>query len=83
MTDNAAIISAHYDGYARGDFAAVLAPRADDVTWIEAEGFPLAGTYRGRQAVVDQVFARLQRDWEDFTFRSDEILDAGAAMESS
>ena len=42
-----------------GDVAAVTAAFADDIAWTEADGFPLAGTYIGPQAVVENVFMRL------------------------
>lgn len=32
---------------------------ADDIQWTEAEGYPLAGTYVGPQAVLEGVFMRL------------------------
>ncbi len=48
-----------YERFAAGDVAAVVAAFADDISWTEAEGFPLAGTYVGPQAVVDNVFMRL------------------------
>ena len=33
--------------------------QTDDIEWTEAEGFPLAGTYVGPQAVLEGVFMRL------------------------
>lgn len=77
MPSNKEIIEAHYNGFAAGDFDAVLAPIADDIVWTEAEGFPLAGTYNGREAVVANVFDALQRDWIGYTLIIDEVLDAG------
>lgn len=56
---NKEIIEQLYESFASGDLAAITAVFADDVTWTEAEGFPLAGTYIGAQAVVDNVFMRL------------------------
>ena len=39
---------------------------ADDIQWTEADGFPLAGTYVGPQAVLEGVFMRLGEIGDDF-----------------
>ena len=56
---NKEIIEGLYRSFASGDVPAVIAKFADDISWTEADGFPLAGTYIGPQAVVDNVFMRL------------------------
>jgi ketosteroid isomerase-like protein len=56
---NKEIIRGLYESFASGDVAAVTAAFADDISWTEADGFPLAGTYIGPQAVVENVFMRL------------------------
>ena len=56
---NKEIIQGIYDSFASGDVAAVTAVFADNISWTEADGFPLAGTYIGPQAVVENVFMRL------------------------
>jgi ketosteroid isomerase-like protein len=56
---NKEIIQGIYDSFASGDVAAVIAAFANDISWTEADGFPLAGTYIGPQAVVENVFVRL------------------------
>ena len=48
-----------YESFASGDIAAVTSALADDIAWTEADGFPLAGTYIGPQAVIENVFMRL------------------------
>ena len=56
---NKEIIQGLYQNFAAGDVPAVTAIFADDIAWTEADGFPLAGTYIGPQAVVENVFMRL------------------------
>ena len=56
---NKEIIQGLYQSFASGDVEAVIAKFADDIVWTEADGFPLAGTYVGPQAVVENVFMRL------------------------
>lgn len=77
MTSNLEIIAGHYDASARGDLAGMLAPLAEDIRWTESAGFPLAGTYVGPQAVLENVFAALARDWDDFGVDLERLLDGG------
>ena len=56
---NKEIIQDLYQAFASGDVPAVVAKFDDNISWTEADGFPLAGTYIGPQAVVESVFMRL------------------------
>lgn len=57
--NNKELIRRLYESFASGDIAAVTSALADDIAWTEADGFPLAGTYIGPQAVIENVFMRL------------------------
>lgn len=61
------VIRGMYSAFARGDVASVLATLAPQIVWIEAEGFPSAGTYTTPDAVLHKVFMRLAAEWEAFT----------------
>lgn len=74
---NADLIRAHYAANDRGDLDGMLAPFAADIRWTEAAGFPYAGTYIGPDAVVENVFARIQEEWDDYTVAIDEVVDGG------
>ena len=63
---NKEIIQKMYDSFASGDVEAVTATFADEISWTEADGFPLAGTYIGPQAVVESVFMRLGEIGDDW-----------------
>jgi len=73
----AQIVRAHYDASARGDLAGMLADVAPDVRWTEMAGFPCAGTWIGPQEVSEHVFAVLGRDWQDYRFTLERLIDAG------
>jgi uncharacterized protein len=81
-TELVATVQSMYEGFARGDLGAVLAPLHPAVAWNEAENFiydpgrPLVGPEEVRAA----VFARLAADWEWFTVTPREFLDAGATV---
>ena len=55
---------------------AVLGAMADDIQWAEADGFPLAGTYVGPQAVLDGVFMRREIG-DEFAAVPDQIVAEG------
>lgn len=59
MATNKEIVEGIYASFATGDVPAVLGAMAEDIQWTEADGFPLAGTYVGPQAVLEGVFMRL------------------------
>ena len=80
MPTNRDIVLAHYAGLVNRDLDAVMAPLADDIAWIEADGSPLAGTYIGRRAVADHVFAVLERDWDGDSLELDEVVQEGDSV---
>jgi hypothetical protein len=74
---NKEIIRQLYQSFASGDVPAVIAKFADDITWTEADGFPLAGTFVGPQAVVENVFMRLSEFSNDWTVVVDRLVADG------
>lgn len=56
---NKELIQQMYESFAKGDVPAVLGALDANVSWTEADGFPLGGTYVGPQAVLENVFMRL------------------------
>ena len=71
---NVKIVRAVYDSFAAGDVDAVFAAMDPDIEWDESEGMPYGGTYRGREAIVNNVFVPILADVEEFTAAPDEIL---------
>lgn len=58
-----------YNAFAEGNIPEVLAGMDDHIVWNEAEGNSLAdgNPYKGPDAVLNGVFARLGAQWENFT----------------
>lgn len=73
MSEEIEVIGNVYDAFGRGDIGAVLEIIAD-AEWIEAAGMPYGGSYRGGQAVLENVFAPLAGDVRNFVVRPDELL---------
>lgn len=71
------IIAAHYAASDRQDLPAMMAEMAEDVQWTEMAGFPCAGTHVGSAQVIERVFKVLGRDWQDYAFRLERLVDGG------
>ena len=71
---NLEIVRGVYDAFARGDVEAVFAAMKPDIEWDECEGMPYGGVYRGREAIVKNVFGPILADVDGFTANPDEIL---------
>jgi ketosteroid isomerase-like protein len=67
-----------YDALARADVAAVLSLLDPEVEWTEAERFPYyGGTWRGPQAVLNNLLIPLSGDWDDFSAKANEFIAEG------
>jgi ketosteroid isomerase-like protein len=74
------VVKAFYTAAGSGDGATMAQQLADDVEWIEMEGTPYGGTYKGPQAVFEGVFARLGSEWQDYKFTPERLHDAGDSV---
>jgi ketosteroid isomerase-like protein len=74
------IVADHYAASDRRDIEAMMADLAPDVQWTEMAGFPCAGTFVGRDAIIANVFAVLGRDWKDFGFTLERLVDGGETI---
>lgn len=79
MADNVALVQQAYDGFAKGDVGPLLGLLAEDVEWYEAEHVTYwpGGPFRGPQAVIEGVFARIPQDFTDFRIDLTRILGIG------
>jgi uncharacterized protein len=77
--ENVDLIRAIYDSFAAGDVPGIVARMSADMVWNEAENFPYAdgNPYRGPDAVLGGVFARLGSEWHGFAAVPEAFLDAG------
>ena len=76
---NVDLIRSIYDAFGAGDIPGVVGRMAPDMEWNEAENFPYAdgNPYRGPEAILGGVFARLGGEWDGFAAVPEEFLDAG------
>jgi len=70
-------LESFYATMGSGDVAAAFELIDSDVEWVESEGFVYGGTFHGRDAVVDGVFARIAGEWDDFKAIPDYFVGDG------
>jgi uncharacterized protein len=66
MPSNLEIIRATYEGPSAQNGESLIAALAPDAVWVEAAGFPYAGTYTGPENIIANVFRRLATEWSDY-----------------
>lgn len=72
-----AMVRGLYEAFAKGDVPAVLGAMTEDTEWNEAEGMPQGGTYRGPNAVAENVFGPITADVSDFALTPEEFIASG------
>lgn len=82
MTDSLGVVRSVYDAFAKGDIDAVLGLMSDKVEWNEAEHFPYwpGGPFIGPQAVLNNVFARVGQDFDDFKVDVGRLVGCGETV---
>ena len=77
--ENVDVVKGIYHAFATGDVPAVVAAMSPDIEWNEAENFPYSdgNPYRGPEAILGGVFARIGGEWDGFSVDHEEFFDAG------
>ncbi len=75
---NVDLAGSTYEAFAEGDIERVIAVFDPQVEWVEPEvpELPEAGTHHGSDAIVQNVFAPAETDWEDFAAEPNAYYDA-------
>lgn len=74
------LIAGLYDAFGRGDVPSVLGSMHPAINWHEAEGnpyMPSGDAWIGPDAIVNNLFARLAEEWDEFTVHPQTFHDAG------
>lgn len=74
---NLDIVKNLYQAFSEGDIDAVFALLDPDIEWIESDGIPYGGVFKGHEAIMHGVFTKIGTEWNDFTAHVDQFLDAG------
>ena len=74
---NVEVVKRIYQAFSEGDMETVSQLLSPSVEWIESEGIPYGGVFRGYAAILEGVFGKIGAEWTDFTAHVDEFIDAG------
>jgi len=77
MSANLELLRSTYEGLSGENVTRLLGALTADAEWIEAEGFPYAGTYVGSEAIIANVFQRLASEWIDYRAEAHNYLEQG------
>ncbi|WP_217140794.1 nuclear transport factor 2 family protein [Streptomyces sp. AC627_RSS907] len=73
-TGTGALVRALYGCLAEGDIDGLLNGLHEDIQWVVPPGLHYGGTYRGRDAVLNNVFARFTTEWAGFAVQPAELV---------
>lgn len=74
---NVDIVKRLYQAFSEGDLDTVFNLIDPSIEWIESDGIPYAGTFKGHDAILNGVFAKIGAEWDGFTAQVDQFIDAG------
>lgn len=75
---NLEIVKSTYEGKNSEENGRNLANHAaTDIVWTEAKGFPYGGTYKGMEAIAQNVFNRLATEWINYKFTPEGYVTEG------
>jgi len=77
---NVDLVKGVYAAFGTGDVPKVLGAMHPQIQWTETAGYKYGGIFRSPQAVLENVFARIQVDFESFSIDVERLIDAGKVI---
>ena len=78
---NVDIVRRSYDAFSRHDMDGVMGDMHPEIVWVQAQGLPHGGTYRGLDEVKRNIFDPLDEGWwNGCTADPDGLVDAGPTV---
>jgi uncharacterized protein len=74
---NVDLVTGVYAAFGTGDVPKVLGSMHPQIQWTETAGYKYGGIFRNPQAILENVFARIQGDFESFSVDVERLIDAG------
>ena len=78
--NNVDLVAGVYAAFGAGDVPKVLGAMHPQIQWTETAGYKYGGIFRSPQAVLENVFARIQVDFESFSVDVERLIDAGKVV---
>ncbi len=77
---NIELVEGLYAAFRAGDIEKVLGMMHPEIAWTETAGYKYGGFFNSPQAVLDNVFAKIPGDYEDFAVEVDRLIDGGKVV---
>ena len=77
---NVDFVKGVYAAFGTGDVPRVLGSMHPQIQWTQTAGYKSGGVYRSPQAVLDNVFAKIQADFESFSIDVERLIDGGSVV---
>ncbi len=74
------VVEGVYEAVGEGDLDRVIASLDEDVTWIEPQGGTYGGTYQGADEVMENLFAELGEEWDEFSVEPERFVVSGETV---
>jgi len=74
---NVDVIKRLYRAFSEGDLDAVFDMIDPHVEWIESAAIPYGGVFKGHEAILNGVFAKIGAEWDNFTADVDQFIGSG------
>jgi ketosteroid isomerase-like protein len=74
---NVDLVKSVYAAFGAGDIPKVLGAMHPEICWTETAGYKYGGVFRGPEAVLQNVFAKIPADFESFSIDVERLIDAG------
>jgi uncharacterized protein len=81
--DNVNLVKNLYDAFSRGDVSTVLGGMSPDIHWHQAESNPYRPSgeaWIGPKSMQNNLFMRLDTEWERFAIHPKLFHDAGGSV---
>jgi ketosteroid isomerase-like protein len=75
--NNVDFVKSVYAAFGAGDVPKVLGSMHPQIQWTNTAGYKYGGVYRSPQAVLENVFAKIQADFESFSIDVGRLIDGG------
>ncbi|MGY6553605.1 MAG: nuclear transport factor 2 family protein [Wenzhouxiangella sp.] len=72
-----ALVKSGYAAAAVGDMATIRSLLAPELVWHEAQTLPYGGAHHGPEAVMQQIFGAIGRDWSEYAAEPTRFVDGG------
>jgi ketosteroid isomerase-like protein len=72
-----AVVQSLFACFAAGDADGIRRLMSPTIEWVQMPGFPGGGTFQGPDAIFENVFAKLRREWIGWKSVPREFVQAG------